>query len=57
VSASAGARRDLLSIGASRRTFEDGEDPLVDNMLLLAIGAVGWGLSLATYRLLAQRVS
>ena len=30
---------------------------MVDNMLLLAIGAVGWGLSLATYRLLAQRVS
>lgn len=30
---------------------------MIDNLLLLAIGAVGWGLSLATYRLCARRVS
>lgn len=30
---------------------------MVDNLLLLAIGAFGWGLSLATYRLFARRKS
>ena len=30
---------------------------MIDNLLLLAIGAFGWGLSLATYRLFARRKS
>jgi hypothetical protein len=28
---------------------------MIDNMFLLAIGAFGWGLSLATYRMFARR--
>lgn len=28
---------------------------MVDHLFLLAIGALGWGLSLATYRVLAKR--
>jgi hypothetical protein len=28
---------------------------MVDHLFLLAIGALGWGLSLATYRALAER--
>jgi hypothetical protein len=28
---------------------------MIDNLFLLAIGAFGWGLSLATYRLFARR--
>jgi hypothetical protein len=28
---------------------------MIDNLLLLAIGAFGWGLSLATYRVFARR--
>jgi len=28
---------------------------MVDHLFLLAIGALGWGLSLATYRMLAKR--
>jgi hypothetical protein len=28
--------------------------PLVDNLFLLAVAALGWGLSLATYRLFAR---
>jgi len=28
---------------------------MVDHLFLLAIGALGWGVSLATYRMLAQR--
>jgi hypothetical protein len=28
---------------------------MVDNLFLLAVGALGWGLSLATYRLIAPR--
>lgn len=50
-------RAPCCGAGGSRRTFGDGEGALVDNLLLLAIGAVGWGLSLATYRLFARRVS
>ena len=30
--------------------------PVVDHLFLLAVGALGWGLSLATYRELAQRI-
>ena len=30
--------------------------PVVDHLFLLAVGALGWGLSLATYRELARRV-
>lgn len=30
---------------------------MIDNLLLLAIGAFGWGLSLASYRLFARRKS
>jgi hypothetical protein len=30
---------------------------MIDNMFLLAIGAFGWGLSLATYRMFARRNS
>lgn len=28
---------------------------MVDHLFLLAVGAIGWGLSLATYRLIAER--
>ncbi len=28
---------------------------MIDNMFLLAVGALGWGLSLATYRMFARR--
>ena len=28
---------------------------MVDNLFLLAVGALGWGLSLASYRLIARR--
>ncbi len=28
---------------------------MVDHLFLLAVGAIGWGLSLATYRLIARR--
>jgi hypothetical protein len=28
---------------------------MIDNLFLLAVAALGWGLSLATYRLFAQR--
>ncbi|CAA2141861.1 hypothetical protein [Hyphomicrobium sp. ghe19] len=31
-----------------------GAAPMVDNLFLLAVAAVGWGLSLATYRLFAR---
>lgn len=31
-----------------------GGAPMVDNLFLLAVAAVGWGLSLATYRLFAR---
>ena len=31
-----------------------GASPVVDNLFLLAIAALGWGLSLATYRLFAR---
>ena len=29
---------------------------MIDNLFLLAVGALGWGLSLATYSLLARRL-
>lgn len=31
-----------------------GVAPMVDNLFLLAVAALGWGLSLATYRLFAR---
>ena len=31
-----------------------GAAPMVDNLFLLAVAALGWGLSLATYRLFAR---
>lgn len=31
-----------------------GASPIVDNLFLLAVAALGWGLSLATYRLFAR---
>ena len=31
-----------------------GGAPMVDNLFLLAVAALGWGLSLATYRLFAR---
>src|SRR5689334_11340164 len=31
-----------------------GAAPVVDNLFLLAVAALGWGLSLATYRLFAR---
>jgi hypothetical protein len=31
-----------------------GAAPIVDNLFLLAVAALGWGLSLATYRLFAR---
>ena len=63
--AAAGAWRDLLSTRRGVPPAAQGEPAhvrgregaLVDNLLLLAIGAVGWGLSLATDRLFARRVS
>ena len=33
-----------------------GNHAVVDYLFLLAVGALGWGLSLATYRELAQRI-
>ncbi len=30
---------------------------MIDNLFLLAVGAFGWGLSLATYRMFARRFS
>lgn len=34
---------------------KSGEISMIDNMFLLAVAALGWGLSLATYRLFALR--